>query len=128
MLTCILAQRGARRLRARRPERFRPRARALASFTGENSEAESARERADRLSGAARARGLRNEIFDYAGRLMRARGDPALVMPPHWDVYGFAPSRTQALATAQEFANEIKAASPRTRVFISEYFRVIWIP
>jgi L-ascorbate metabolism protein UlaG (beta-lactamase superfamily) len=74
------------------------------------------------------ANNQRKEIFDYAGRLMRALGDPALVMPTHWDVYGFAPSRGQALATAEEFAREIKAASPRTRVIIPEYFKAIRIP
>lgn len=74
------------------------------------------------------ANAQRTEIYDYAGRLMRALGDPALVLPTHWDAYGFLPSRAHALATAQKFSREVTKASPRTRVIIPMYFDAIVIP
>jgi L-ascorbate metabolism protein UlaG (beta-lactamase superfamily) len=63
----------------------------------------------------------RKESYDYAGRLMRALGYPTVVFPTHWDSYGNM-TRDQALKGVQEFAAEIKAASPKTRVIIPEYF------
>jgi L-ascorbate metabolism protein UlaG (beta-lactamase superfamily) len=70
----------------------------------------------------------RSEIFDYAGRLMRALGYPPLVMPTHWDGYGYAPLREQSLVAAHQFADEIRAASAKTRVIIPEYFEPITVP
>jgi L-ascorbate metabolism protein UlaG (beta-lactamase superfamily) len=48
----------------------------------------------------------RNENYDYAGRLMRALGDPPVVFPTHWDSYGRAP-RAEALKEVDRFAAEI---------------------
>ena len=55
----------------------------------------------------------RLEIYDYTRRLMRALGNPLVVMPTHWDGYGYAPLREQSLAAAHEFADEVTAASPK---------------
>ena len=40
----------------------------------------------------------RLEIYDYTRRLIRALGNPLVVMPKHWDEYGYAPLREQSLA------------------------------
>lgn len=74
------------------------------------------------------ANSQRREIYDYAGRLMRALGRPPLVMPTHWDAYGWAPAQERARAEAQQFANEVKAASPNTRVIIPKHFEPITVP
>jgi L-ascorbate metabolism protein UlaG (beta-lactamase superfamily) len=67
------------------------------------------------------ASSLRLQIHDYTGRLMRVLGAPRLVLATHWDnarlPYG-AP-QDSALLEAQRFAQEIRAASPKTRVVIS---------
>jgi L-ascorbate metabolism protein UlaG (beta-lactamase superfamily) len=70
----------------------------------------------------------RLEIYDYTRRLMRALGNPVVVMPTHWDGYGYAPLREQSLAAAHEFADEVTAASPKTRVVIPQYFEPIRVP
>jgi L-ascorbate metabolism protein UlaG (beta-lactamase superfamily) len=69
----------------------------------------------------------RNENFDYAGRLMRALGDPPIVFPTHWDSYA-TKTDAQARAEAATFANEIHAASPDTRVMVPDYFSPIRLP
>ena len=63
----------------------------------------------------------RNEVYDYAGRLMRALGNPPLVLPSHWDDYGTKP-RAEVLKEVGLFTAEIKAASPRTQVLLQDYF------
>jgi L-ascorbate metabolism protein UlaG (beta-lactamase superfamily) len=70
----------------------------------------------------------RLEIYDYTRRLIRALGNPLVVMPKHWDEYGYAPLREQSLAAAHEFAGEVTAASPKTRVIIPPYFEPIRVP
>lgn len=70
----------------------------------------------------------RLEIYDYTRRLMGALGNALLVMPTHWDGYGYAPLRDQSLAAAHEFADEVTAASPKTRVIIPQYFEPIRVP
>ena len=74
------------------------------------------------------ANSQRREIYDYAGRLMRALGHPPLVMPTHWDARGWAPAQERARAEAQQFADEVKAASPNTRVIIPKHFEPIAVP
>jgi hypothetical protein len=64
----------------------------------------------------------RKEIYDYTGRLMRALGCPATVFPTHWDSLD-SMSHEQAVKGAQEFANEVKAACPKTNVIIPDYFK-----
>ncbi len=76
------------------------------------------------LAGAA---GSRKENYDYAGRLMRALHFPALVIPTHWDNF-FAPyevSQQPAVTAVQSFVEEVKAASPKTRVIVPRYFEAI---
>lgn len=63
----------------------------------------------------------RREIYDYAGRLMRALGDPPVVLPTHWDDYGTKP-RGAALKEVALFSQEIRAASPHTRIVVPDYF------
>ncbi|HLW53075.1 MAG TPA: MBL fold metallo-hydrolase [Candidatus Angelobacter sp.] len=73
------------------------------------------------------AAGSRKEIYDYSGRLMRALGFPALVLPTHWDNFTapYSASQDQPLAALREFTEEIKAASPRSRVIVPKYFEPI---
>ena len=59
---------------------------------------------------------------------MRALGHPPLVMPTHWDAYGWAPAQERARAEAQQFADEVRAASPNTRVIIPKHFEPIAVP
>jgi L-ascorbate metabolism protein UlaG (beta-lactamase superfamily) len=72
----------------------------------------------------------RAEIYDYAGRLMRALGYPDVVLPTHWDNYfiPFSASQDTSIARLQFFVREIRTASPRTRVIIPQYFVPITIP
>jgi hypothetical protein len=45
----------------------------------------------------------RLEIYDYTGRLMRVLRYPPLVIPTHWDGYGYAPLRDPSLSAAHQF-------------------------
>jgi L-ascorbate metabolism protein UlaG (beta-lactamase superfamily) len=63
----------------------------------------------------------RKESYHYADRLMKALNYPAIVFPTHWDSFGRT-TREKAILGAKEFAAEINAASPKTRVIIPEYF------
>ncbi len=69
----------------------------------------------------------RKENFDYAGRLLRALGYPAVVFPTHWDSYG-SMSEEQARKGVQEFVTEVKVASPKTRVIVPQYFQPTPLP
>jgi L-ascorbate metabolism protein UlaG (beta-lactamase superfamily) len=69
----------------------------------------------------------RRENYDYARRLMTGLNRPAIVLPTHWDSYGNA-TRQDALRGAAEFSREVRAASPRTRVIIPDYFAPIRLP
>jgi L-ascorbate metabolism protein UlaG (beta-lactamase superfamily) len=73
------------------------------------------------------AGGSRHESFDYAGRLMRALGLPAVVLPTHWDSW-ISATAEKAHQNALEFAAEITAASPATRVIVPAYFEPITLP
>jgi len=69
----------------------------------------------------------RLEIYDYTGRLIRALGYPPLVIPTHWDDYGFPyqASQEEAIQRLESFVNEVKTVSPKTRVVIPKYFEPI---
>ena len=69
----------------------------------------------------------RKENFDYADRLLRALGYPAVVFPTHWDSYG-SMSEEEATKGVQEFVTEVKVASPKTRVIVPQYFQPISLP
>jgi L-ascorbate metabolism protein UlaG (beta-lactamase superfamily) len=76
------------------------------------------------LMGAA---GSRKEIYDYSGRLMRALHFPALVLPTHWDNFTapYETSQQPQVDALQSFVQEIKAASPKTKVIVPKYFEAI---
>ncbi|MDH5234153.1 MAG: Rid family hydrolase [Gemmatimonadota bacterium] len=74
------------------------------------------------------ANSQRLEIHDYTGRLMRALGDPAVVIPSHADGYGNPNPPPAALADRQRFIAEVNAASPTSRVIVPTWFEPIVIP
>jgi L-ascorbate metabolism protein UlaG (beta-lactamase superfamily) len=69
----------------------------------------------------------RNNIEDYTPRLMRVLGNPPLVIPTHWDRFnvGYNVSQEPAVQRLQSFIEEIKSASPATRVVVPGYFKPI---
>jgi hypothetical protein len=69
----------------------------------------------------------RENIDDYTRRLMRALGNPPLVLPTHWDRFNvpYRVSQQPAVDRLQSFIAEVKAASPDTRVIVPEYFKPI---
>ncbi|HKW31838.1 MAG TPA: MBL fold metallo-hydrolase [Candidatus Acidoferrum sp.] len=76
------------------------------------------------LVGAAASR---KENYDYAGRLMRDLNFPRLVLPTHWDNF-FAPygaSQKPAIEAVQSFVEEVKTASPKTKVIVPKHFEPI---
>jgi L-ascorbate metabolism protein UlaG (beta-lactamase superfamily) len=73
------------------------------------------------------AAGSRKEIYDYSGRLMRALQFPALVLPTHWDNFSapYDASQQASIDALQSFLEEMKAASPQTKVIVPKYFEPI---
>jgi L-ascorbate metabolism protein UlaG (beta-lactamase superfamily) len=73
------------------------------------------------------AAGSRKEIYDYSGRLMRALHFPSLVLPTHWDNFTapYEASQQPQIEALQSFVQEIKAASPKTKVIVPKYFEII---
>jgi L-ascorbate metabolism protein UlaG (beta-lactamase superfamily) len=69
----------------------------------------------------------RKEIYDYAPRLMQALGDPPIVFPTHWDDYAIKP-RAEALKAVNVFVDEVRAASPQTKVIVPDYFAPVTLP
>ncbi len=69
----------------------------------------------------------RNNIADYTPRLMRVLGNPPTVIPTHWDRFNvsYSVSQEPALRRLQTFIEEVKSASPNTRVIVPEYFKPI---
>jgi L-ascorbate metabolism protein UlaG (beta-lactamase superfamily) len=69
----------------------------------------------------------RNNIEDYTPRLMRVLGNPPLVIPTHWDRFNvpYTFSQQPAVRRLQPFLDEVKSASPSTRVIVPEYFKPI---
>ncbi len=68
------------------------------------------------------ANSQRLEIHDYTARLMRALGNPALVIASHADAYGDPNPSAAALADRKKFAQEVTAASPKSRVVQPTWF------
>jgi L-ascorbate metabolism protein UlaG (beta-lactamase superfamily) len=69
------------------------------------------------------ATGLREELHDYAGRLMRALGAPPLVLANHFDAWRAPlgePLSETTRADLAAFAAEIRACAPETRVVVPE--------
>lgn len=71
------------------------------------------------------ANSQRLEIHDFTGRLMRALGHPALVIPTHADAYGDPKPSAAALADRQKFQQEVAAASPASRYLFPKWFEPI---
>ena len=69
----------------------------------------------------------RKELYDYTGRLMRALHFPPLVLPTHWDNFlaPYEASQQPAIDALQSFVQEVKAASPQTKVIVPKYFEPI---
>jgi L-ascorbate metabolism protein UlaG (beta-lactamase superfamily) len=69
----------------------------------------------------------RQNIDDYTPRLLRALGNPPVVLPTHWDRFNvpYSVSQQPAVDRLQSFIAEVKAASPNTRVIVPEYFKPI---
>ncbi|MEN9508635.1 MAG: hypothetical protein RLZZ621_1198, partial [Gemmatimonadota bacterium] len=74
------------------------------------------------------ANSQRLEIFDYTGRLLRALGHPALVIPSHADAYGDPKPSAAALADRARFLDEVKRASPDSRTIVPTWFTPIVVP
>jgi L-ascorbate metabolism protein UlaG (beta-lactamase superfamily) len=72
----------------------------------------------------------RREIYQYTSRLLRALGDPPLVLPTHWDRFNvtYDVSQEPAIQRLQSFIDEVKEASPKTKVIVPKYFDPITIP
>jgi L-ascorbate metabolism protein UlaG (beta-lactamase superfamily) len=71
----------------------------------------------------------RNNIDDYTKRLMRVLGNPAVVLPTHWDRFNvpYSVSQQPAIDRLQSFVAEVKAVSPETKVIVPEYFQPVSI-
>ena len=71
----------------------------------------------------------RNNIDDYTPRLMRALGNPPVVLPTHWDRFNVPHTVSQepAVKRLQSFLDEVKVASPKTRIIVPEYFKPVTI-
>lgn len=74
------------------------------------------------------ANSQRLEIYDYTGRLMRALGYPALVIPSHADGYGNPNPSPAALADRKTFLDEVAEASPTSRTLTPVWFEPIVVP
>ena len=74
------------------------------------------------------ANSQRLEIHDFTGRLLRALGYPAVVIPSHADGYGNPNPSAAALADRQKFLDEVAAASPMSRTIVPTWFEPIVIP
>ena len=70
----------------------------------------------------------RLEIHDFTNRLMRALGNPAVVIPTHADGYGDPTPSAAALADRKKFQQEVATASPKTHFISPTWFRPIIIP
>jgi L-ascorbate metabolism protein UlaG (beta-lactamase superfamily) len=73
------------------------------------------------------AAGSRKELYDYSGRLMRALQFPPLVLPTHWDNFTapYEASQQSSTDALQSFVEEMRAASPKTKVIVPKYFEAI---
>lgn len=75
--------------------------------------------------------GLRSKIPDYTCRLLRALGQPAVVMPNHFDAFqeplrpGHMEPDEGTRQDLDDFAREVARCSPRTRVEVPVHLRPI---
>jgi L-ascorbate metabolism protein UlaG (beta-lactamase superfamily) len=71
----------------------------------------------------------RREIYQYTGRLLRALGNPRMVLPTHWDRFNvtYDVAQDAAVQRLQTFIAEVKGASPDTKVVVPKYFEPVSI-
>jgi L-ascorbate metabolism protein UlaG (beta-lactamase superfamily) len=71
----------------------------------------------------------RREIYQYTSRLLRALGNPRMVLPTHWDRFNvtYDVAQDAALQRLQTFIAEVKDASPDTKVVVPKYFEPVSI-
>ncbi|MFN2315073.1 MAG: Rid family hydrolase [Gemmatimonadales bacterium] len=74
------------------------------------------------------ANSQRLEIYDYTGRLLRALGYPALVIPTHGDAYGNPSPSAAILADRARFLEEVRLASPGSQTITPTWFTPIVVP
>ncbi len=69
----------------------------------------------------------RREIYNYTARLMHALHFPALALPTHWDDFmaPYGASQQRSIDALQSFVQEVRAASPKTKVVVPKYFEAI---
>lgn len=62
----------------------------------------------------------RREIHEYTARLLRALGNPRMVLRTHWDRFNvtYDVAQDAAVQRLQPFLAEVKAASPDTKVVV----------
>jgi L-ascorbate metabolism protein UlaG (beta-lactamase superfamily) len=71
----------------------------------------------------------RREIYQYTERLLRALGNPRMVLPTHWDRFNvtYDVAQEAAVQRLQTFIAEVKSASPDTKVVVPKYFEPVAI-
>lgn len=71
----------------------------------------------------------RLHIHDYTGRLLRAIGEPPIVIATHWDDQGlpYGASQESALSHTKRFVEEVKSANPDASVIVPLHFQTIHI-
>lgn len=71
----------------------------------------------------------RREIHQYTARLLRALGNPRMVLPTHWDCFNvtYDVAQDAAAQRLQTFIAEVKSASPDTKVVVPKYFEPVAI-
>ena len=71
----------------------------------------------------------RREIYQYTSRLLRALGNPRMVLPTHWDRFNvtYDVAQDAAVQRLQTFIAEVKGASPDTKVVVPKYFEPVSI-
>lgn len=74
------------------------------------------------------ANSQRLEIHEYTSRLMRALGNPAVIVPSHADGYGDPNPSAAVLTDRRLFQQEVAAASPSTRFIAPTWFEPIVFP
>lgn len=69
----------------------------------------------------------RLEIYDYTGRLLRALGQPRVIIATHWDNQGlpFGAPQDDALEATHTFVAEVKAAAPQSQVVVPRHFDTV---
>ena len=67
----------------------------------------------------------RREIYQYTARLLRALGNPRMVLPTHWDRFNvtYDVAQDAAVQRLQTFVAEVKGASPDTEVVVPKSLR-----